>query len=200
MGWLWRWSPTTVWGLSGWCLWRRSCFRACHETNRPTKNGSGGKKITLRIVSRIARTTLDVLLTTASFWLRPKVLGSFPFISFQVLIYLLIRQHGNWRAWNDKDAHDLKKKKMFLYVSSEGCGEVEREKIDCVGITQSGVTCLLSWGKNGGKNTGTPGLRKWEIVCFLWLSLDLFRDSLVGWQLAFLWKNWHSNTYCAFKV
>lgn len=49
---------------------------------------------------------------------------------------------------------------MFLYVSSEGCGEVEREKNDCVGIAQSGVTCLLSRGKNGGENTGTLGLRK----------------------------------------
>lgn len=58
----------------------------------------------------IARTTLEVSLIVASFLLRPKVLGNFPFISFQVLIYLLIRQNGNWRGWNDKDAHDFKKK------------------------------------------------------------------------------------------
>lgn len=29
------------------------------------------------------------------FWLGPKVLLNFPFVSFQVLIYLLIRQNGN---------------------------------------------------------------------------------------------------------
>lgn len=78
---------------------------------------------------------------------------------------------------------------MFLYVRNEGCGEVEQEKNDCVKAGRRSVTNPISGAKKGDKIWALGGGGSWSWSDSLSWFRDLFRDSLVRWQLAFLQKN-----------
>lgn len=108
------------------------------------------------------------------------------FTSFQVLIYLLIRQNGNWRAWNDEDAPGLKK--CFCMSGMRDVVRLNGRKM-AVRSTRGVSLLCLAWVR---KVVGYQHLMvKRAGVCLI--SLTVFAILQVGWQFVSWGKCWYSN-------
>lgn len=95
------------------------------------------------------------------------------FISFQGLIYLLIRQNANWRAWNDKDARDLKK--CFCMSRMRDVVRLSGREMTVSKPAGRSVTSPLSRAEKGGTKWAFRW-GSWSLSDFLHWIWDSFRD------------------------